>query len=42
MFRFFRTLCQRLLSENRFSKYLPYVVGEDIAVLYSYSRCTSG
>lgn len=28
MFRFFRTLRQRLLTENRFSKYLLYAVGE--------------
>jgi len=33
MIRFFRTLRQRLLAENRFSKYLLYAVGEILLVV---------
>ena len=33
MFRFFRQIRQRLLNENRFSKYLLYAVGEIILVM---------
>ncbi len=33
MFRFFRTLRQRLLAENRVSKYLLYAVGEIVLVV---------
>ena len=33
MLRFFRTLRQRLLSENKFSKYLLYALGEIILVV---------
>ena len=33
MFRFFRLLRQRLLTENRFSKYLLYAVGEIVLVV---------
>ena len=34
MFRFFRQLRQRLLAENRFSKYLLYAVGEILLVVF--------
>ena len=33
MLRFFRTLRQRLLPENRISKYLLYAVGEILPVV---------
>lgn len=33
MFRFFRTLRQRLLTENRFNKYLLYAIGEIALVM---------
>lgn len=33
MFRFFRTIRQRLLTENKFSKYLLYALGEIILVV---------
>ncbi|MBO0341343.1 MAG: DUF6090 family protein [Allomuricauda sp.] len=33
MFKFFRTIRQRLLSENKFSKYLIYAIGEIILVV---------
>ena len=33
MHRFFRTLRQRLLTENRFSKYLLYAIGEILLVV---------
>ena len=33
MFRFFRTLRQRLLTENKFSKYLLYALGEILLVV---------
>lgn len=33
MIRFFRTIRQKLLSENRFSKYLLYAIGEIILVV---------
>ena len=33
MFRFFRALRQRLLTENRFSKYMLYAVGEILLVV---------
>lgn len=33
MFRFFRTLRQRLLTENKFSKYLLYAIGEILLVV---------
>jgi len=33
MLRFFRTLRQRLLTENKFSRYLLYAVGEILLVM---------
>ncbi|MEJ2585762.1 MAG: DUF6090 family protein, partial [Robiginitalea sp.] len=33
MLRFFRQIRQRLLTENRFSKYLLYAVGEILLVV---------
>ena len=33
MLRFFRTLRQRLLTENKFSKYLLYAIGEILLVV---------
>ncbi|MGB5189120.1 MAG: hypothetical protein WBN54_03565, partial [Robiginitalea sp.] len=33
MLRFFRTFRQRLLTENKFSKYLLYAVGEILLVV---------
>ena len=33
MFRFFRTLRQRLITENKFSKYLLYAIGEILLVV---------
>ena len=41
MFRFFRSLRQRFLSENRFSKYLIYATGEIILIVFgivTYTR----
>lgn len=34
MLRFFRTFRQRLLAENRFSKYLLYAIGEILLVVF--------
>lgn len=34
MFRFFRTFRQRLLTENKFSKYLLYAIGEILLVVF--------
>src|SRR5210317_1410452 len=34
MLRFFRQIRQRLLTENRFSKYLLYAVGEILLVVF--------
>tara|TARA_B100000497_G_C7549579_1_gene332183 strand:+ start:52 stop:264 length:213 start_codon:yes stop_codon:yes gene_type:complete len=33
MIKFFRKIRQRLLSENRFSKYLLYAIGEVVLVV---------
>ena len=33
MLRFFRTLRQRLLTENKFRKYLLYAIGEVLLVM---------
>tara|TARA_R110002096_G_scaffold189424_1_gene370038 strand:+ start:7 stop:192 length:186 start_codon:yes stop_codon:yes gene_type:complete len=33
MIEFFRKTCQRMLTENKFSKYLIYAIGEIILVV---------
>jgi hypothetical protein len=38
MIKFFREIRQQLLSENKFSKYLTYALGEIIIVVEDISR----
>jgi len=37
MFRFFKKIRGSFLTENQFTKYLLYVIGEDIEVIQSIS-----